>query len=85
MAGRVGLEAISLMITELRKYYLSSINPNYPSLPPATQLQVEAITMGQERRQQWQGMPEKGRQAESMKTREELAHLIKGLLHKHEA
>lgn len=72
MAGRAGLEVISLMLTELRKYSLSYIHPNYPSLPPAAQLQIEAIAMRQERRQQWQVMPEKGRQGESMKTREKL-------------
>lgn len=76
MAGRAGLEAISLMLTELRRYSLSYIHPNYPSLPPATQLQVEAITVWQERRQQWQGMLEKGRQAKSMKTREELGRWL---------
>ena len=76
MAGRAGLEAISLMLTELRKYSLSYIHPNYPSLPSATQLQVEAITVRQERRQQWQGMLEKGGQAESMRTREELGRWL---------
>lgn len=69
MAGRAGLEAISLMLTELRRYSLSYIHPNYPSLPPATQLQVEAITVRQ-------GMLEKGRQAKSMKTREELGRWL---------
>lgn len=59
MAGRTGLEVISLMLTELRKYSLSYIHPIYPSLPPATQLQIEAIIARQERRQQRQTMREK--------------------------
>lgn len=63
------MEVISLMLTELRKYSLSYIHPIYPSLPPVTQLQVEAITARQERGQQRQAMRGKERHAESMRTR----------------
>lgn len=58
MAGRIGLEVIYLMLAESRKYPHSYIHLCLSIRPPATQLQVEATTPMEEKRQSRQNVME---------------------------